>query len=698
VRRHTPILVTAAATLALTLLLAAIGADPWFLGPAMVLRTLLTSGILAAAWCFAAWGIGVAAARMFLPDSRVGSDAAGARAVFALPIGVALMLFLSHALGVLGLLRTGWIGATAAWAPIVLGIALLLRDARREHRPPAPGSSWLILPAAPPLAALLLAACCPPGTLWASEARGFDILSYHLQLPKEWLAAGRLAPLDHNAYSWLPSSMEAAYLHLGAMATPVARDPFTGGEGIATFAASLLHAKLAVAAAIAVANLAATLSGRALAQGSTPSRSAILAGLFFLSVPWVIVTGSLAYNEMPVCLMLAASLSAIEKRSLFPACRGVLIGLFVAAAGAAKPTALFMVAAPLGVLLLWRTAPRHWLPLFAGAAAAGLLTLTPYFVRNWLAGGSPVFPYLTSIFGEAHWSNLEVARWRAGHHGPEPLKDRVVHLFTRRGFGHQHWSVIPATGALLLAILWRSRPAAGMLGMCAVVQIALWMLIGHAQSRFLLPAAVAFTPAFALVCGHPAGGDRPRTRRLFAAVAAITGLIPLLALARDTAWRPGLFASAGLPFLTAEALPPPPADPANRARERNSLAPHQWINLAHAGSIRRLYLLGDSTPYYFRVTILYHTTWDPSPLGVLLRETADDWDEIVSRLAAPPPEGLGVSHVLVNFDELHRLHRDGWYDPDASPDAAAELIRRSTIVESWSIAGSAGRVLIELER
>jgi hypothetical protein len=53
----------------------------------------------------------------------------------------------------------------------------------------------MILAAAPALAVLLLAACCPPGTLWRSEALGFDVLSYHLQLPREWLAGGRLAPL-----------------------------------------------------------------------------------------------------------------------------------------------------------------------------------------------------------------------------------------------------------------------------------------------------------------------------------------------------------------------------------------------------------------------------------------------------------------------------------------------------------------------
>ena len=168
----------------------------------------------------------------------------------------------------------------------------------------------------------------------------------------------------------------------------------------------------------------------------------------------------------------------------------------VVAAGAAKPTALFIVALPVGALMLWRTPPRRWLPVFAATAAAGLLVLAPYFARNSIAGGNPVFPYLTSFFGDAHWTDLEVARWHLGHHEAAPLAERLRHLVTRRGLGHEQWSIIPAAGAILLLFLVRSpltRRAAATLAGCAGVQATAWLFTGHVQSRFLLPIAVALT-------------------------------------------------------------------------------------------------------------------------------------------------------------------------------------------------------------
>jgi len=50
----------------------------------------------------------------------------------------------------------------------------------------------------PTIAIVILAACSAPGWLWATEFGGYDVLSYHLQLPREWYDAGRIVPLDHS--------------------------------------------------------------------------------------------------------------------------------------------------------------------------------------------------------------------------------------------------------------------------------------------------------------------------------------------------------------------------------------------------------------------------------------------------------------------------------------------------------------------
>ena len=105
-----------------------------------------------------------------------------------------------------------------------------------------------------------------PAPLWGSEFGGYDVLEYHLELPQEWLAAGRLSPLDHNAYSYLPSYLEAASMHLGAM-TLAPKATATGGaygliagEGYRLMACQFLHAGFTMIAAWLVARLVRTLS------------------------------------------------------------------------------------------------------------------------------------------------------------------------------------------------------------------------------------------------------------------------------------------------------------------------------------------------------------------------------------------------------------------------------------------------------
>ncbi len=168
---------------------------------------LLTSGPWAAGWIVAAAGMGRPLRWLLL-------GAGPCPAVVQIGLGVAAMMTLDAALGSLGLLQ--WGGSIGAWALIAAGFALLLPQVRGLARgwPAPPLLAWT---AAPAVAVLLLAACSAPGWLWSSEFGGYDAMSYHLQLPGEWLALGRIAPLDHNVYSYLPGYVEAAYYHLAVL-------------------------------------------------------------------------------------------------------------------------------------------------------------------------------------------------------------------------------------------------------------------------------------------------------------------------------------------------------------------------------------------------------------------------------------------------------------------------------------------------
>lgn len=669
-----PPVATGCVAVLLACLFAIPGSVPWFAGPAAFAASLVSAGMIAAAYVGAAAGIGM----KFM-----------GRSALALPVGAAAMLALSHLMGVAGFLRDDLAGAAAAWAPVLIGLALCWSGLRAPPplSPPRNRARALaMLCLSPAIAALMLSACAPPGVLWPSEARGFDALSYHLQLPREWLALGRIIPLENNAYSWLPSYMEAAYTHLGALASPIWRDPFVAGDGPATIASQLLHAMFAVATA---ATIAALVRARALGSSQTAD---LVAGAIFLCTPWVLVTGSLAYNEMAVCLFLAGAIGACDANGLTPIRRGLTVGFLVGAACCAKPNALLMVGLPVALLFAFQAPRREWLRVFGAASVAGMTILAPWLLRNWNASGNPLFPYLASIFGSGHWTPLELARWHAGHHESAGALERIGLLFSARGFGHAQYLFGLPVGCVIAALglfSRRSHLVVAPLVLMTLVQIVMWLLVGHLQSRFLIPTLVPMAIAAGLVLSD--WHERPgAVRRLIApgllAVMGLAAPAPLLLDSRRGAPEVGFVVAAGVGTMTGEALRAvyEEANPGEREQiEREIFGPAQWINVVGAPTIQRLYLLGDSTPFYFRVPVLYHTTWDASPLGEAMRGRGDALG--------------GVSHVLVNFAELRRLRRDGWYDPDVSPEAVLDLmLRRGREIRRWTTPEGGESVLFEI--
>src|SRR5690606_29159035 len=114
------------------------------------------------------------------------------------------------------------------------------------------------------------------------------------------------------------------------------------------------------------------------------------------------------------------------------------------------------------------------------------------------------------------------------------------------------------------------------------------------------------------------------------------------------------------------------ATPAERREFFASAPPEAFVNLALPPG-ETVYLLGDSTPLYFTVPTLYHSTWDRSPLGEAMRRHPGDPGAWTRELRE-----RGVRFVLFNPSEIERLHRSGaggpggsWYDPLVTTEAAA---------------------------
>ncbi len=418
----------------------------------------------------AALGLGWWVQERWLPDHR-------ARRVLRLGLGLGLMLLLVMFVGWAGLLNrwTAWL----VCAPGVWLAAWKIADRKRrglldvEHWPNPPWTMVLCLPAA---VMLLITAIAPPGTLWAVEAFGYDTLAYHLQLPKEWIELGRVQPVTHNVYSFLPNLVETGYTQLSLMQGSV-----KGG----VYTVQLWHVSTVLLTAATLAQIVSRWAG-ATAGG--------LAAACFLITPWVLITGSSAYNETAALALVATAmllwLESDEKH--WP--MWVLMGALFGAATLAKLTIGLMCVPTLAGLMLVRVhakaAPSNPPPLppgegrvrasgllrlqyfksyFSSAPAtaksethpasktqptsfkvkgvlvmllAGLLVLSPWLVRNAIHTGNPVFPFATQILGAGHWQPWQVEAWQRS----STVHDRWSGAWSRLT---SRWLTSPGYGSLV---------------------------------------------------------------------------------------------------------------------------------------------------------------------------------------------------------------------------------------------------------
>jgi hypothetical protein len=672
-------------------------------GLAVVLELLVRAGLPAAAYLLAGVGLG----DLFSPLVHDSRAAAPLRAA----LGLGLLQSLSHGLGWAGLL-SGRVGTVVAAGVCVLGLGLLAwRFARGGFRGLAIAPGW-ILAAAPALALMLAAACNPPGWIWDSEAGGYDALEYHLRLPQEWIRLGRIVPLEHNVYSFLPGYVESAFVHLAAM-TAASGGPAPGssawgllaGDGSRAISCQLLSGGIAIFAAFEIACLVLAVAQR-LNPAADPQRARWAAGAaasLFLCTPWTIVVGSLAYNDLAVVAFFAAALIAALDEGLGPAKRGAAVGLLIGFACGCKPTALMLAGVPAGLVMLAVSDRRSWFALIGAGAAAGVIATAPWLIRNWLVCGNPVFPFGAAVFGSAHWSAEQVERFRAAHAFHGSLLHRLGLLLlidpsdpagpSARGMSHPQWFLVfpSCVAAFIVACLRRERRwMAGLLALAMVVQAIVWLFFTHIQSRFLLPLAVPGCALFGLAAmrREPEDDDAPpgsawhgaRFIPVLLALGQTSAAIVIFAGQRSG--NPNALLLGGPSLRTGNDLPE-----GSRAAALEHAGPELLLNLTRPPGL--VYLLGDATPFYYTIDVLYNTTFDRWPLGEAIRRSSGGpaaWTAELRR--------RGVSLVLINFNELGRLSHSGWADPAITRESLEAWLKSGPrTVRNWP---EQGWLLVEL--
>jgi hypothetical protein len=466
-----------------------------------ILYRLLTDGLLCLLWLTSAFGYGSFSFSLREKAGMRGlavKENSVLRFVIATALGLGILSLLTLAAGSLKLAHpiTGWLFILTG---IALAAIFLYKDRYHFGSPLSTQhsalSTYLYLLVIPLASLTLVAAFVPPGILWGDEPNGYDVLEYHLELPREWHQTHSTAPTTNNVFSHFPLLVESHYL----LAMQLKGGPWSG-----MYLAQLMHFSFFVLTVLAIYAFARS--------GEGGPRSAILPTLLIATSPWIPLLAPIAYNEGGLILFgtlaLIYALRALQGDNATH--NLILAGVFTGFACGSKLTAVptLLIFIPLAVILssAWHGRLAH-APLKKITFAcilftlAALITFSPWLLRTYLATHNPVFPELTSIFGPAHFSPDQITRWHTANHLPNALHrsltGRLSEFIKQILLDWRYaYTLIPlALFAALSSLFAPSRfrafavsPRPLFLIIYLLLLTIFWLCFTHLQSRFYILA------------------------------------------------------------------------------------------------------------------------------------------------------------------------------------------------------------------
>jgi hypothetical protein len=580
--------------------------------------------------------------------------------VTSVALGIGVYSLLTLVLGLTGILSRP-LAYVLLFAGLAIGIVLLLPlqsqiTNRKSQIPPLDPASWLWLLAVPFLAIAVLGACMPPGVLWGpNEPNGYDVLEYHLQIPREWYDAGRIFPLHHNVFSFFPFNVEMHYLlamHL------------RGGPWAGMYLAQLMHLAMVVLTVVAVTSFVGK-RGR-------------LGVLLVAVTPWLPMLASVAYNEGGLLLFGTLAVGwtcrAIGEpnRMRTMALAGAMAGLACGVKLTAVPMVLLAVPIVFSAALALRR--QRWLAPAAAFIVCGGIVFAPWLVRNAAWARNPVFPEAMKLLGRAHFSPDQVERWERAHavpadKSPIPARLRAAwdQIFVDWRFGYV---ILPAAALAVLYPLLTGRRHHALspgtpgerVGVRGSSDLQVASGAPEPQPTAFLPALVAAWFLFWLFFTHLEG-------RFFVLAVPVLAMIVArveLPIAR-LALLCGLLLQVGFGMLNFQ---PPIAQQFIPYRDLIAIdtfpLPDDLADAASTGA--SVCLIGDATPFRYPLPsarLHYRTVFDVDPRG---RPIEDAWADGCPR----HPGDL----LLLDFNELARFSQTYFAIPPSTTGGQGRVVMR----------------------
>ncbi|NLE95967.1 MAG: phospholipid carrier-dependent glycosyltransferase [Dehalococcoidia bacterium] len=336
----------------------------------------------------------------------------------------------------------------------------------------------------------------------------YDGVMYHLQGPRKFLEARRVVLLPDIWQANGPFTVEMLY------AVGLSFDS-------AAFA-KLVHLSYAVMLVLGTFILARDYLG----GDAGWTAAAILVG-----IPIFPLWASFAYADMAWAMYELLALCALLRWSE----QEDPTWLYIAGIGAGFAVGSKYLAlggaGVLGLWVLWRSRTAGWRRLVRNVVCFGgiaLLVGAPWYAKNWILGGNPVYP---AFFGGQGWSGERLRLYNDYHHSFGTVRTWTDYLllpwslYSRHSsFGTFQGSVEIPSFLFPLAVFWpiaRPRREPRGLGWIVVLRFVAWA-VGSLQTRFLLPV---FPICSVLVAGVLARLSTVRFRQLRVGRIVFAGLV-----------------------------------------------------------------------------------------------------------------------------------------------------------------------------
>lgn len=322
-------------------------------------------------------GVGALLTRRFPICGLERAAYAGAVGLALLSYGVALLAWLHWLDGLWGLLTVWGLFGIWGWR-IGIGLSPIERKPAVGVNGVAWGLTGLLLGFG-----LVLCFLPPDGNEW-------DALAYHLAYPKLYLQAGGMVEVPFMHQSYFPPLVDMLFL-LGL---------WLDGESCA----KVFHWAMGLWMVLGCAGFSSRFGG----YGG-------LAGLLVASTPVVAWQMGTAYVDLSTALYVGLGAFAVyrglhERVPILLWLGGMMVGFALAT----KYTAL-LAWGLLGLLgLVWCFRARWWggARTLVMTAAVAVLIGAPWYVRNWVWTGNPVYPFAYEIFGGKQWSRAQADAYR----------------------------------------------------------------------------------------------------------------------------------------------------------------------------------------------------------------------------------------------------------------------------------------------